>query len=320
MTPDMLAGGQRAESGKIVGHYPVERMSSNARPEVDEERALGTTIFVDGVPVPSRDFVSRRPSGGTSVYEVLRVIDGTPLFLTEHLQRLESSGRRECIEIRDDSTELAGLVRRLVQESGVATGNVKLIVNQDNGATTTLVYFIPHRYPSAEEYRFGVRVATLKRTRQRPGSKSENRALRRDADGCIAKRGVYEVLFVNDAGFVTEGSRSNVFLIQGDVVRTPPVATVLPGITRAKVVSICRELGVRLIEQRCHYRDLSAMQALFLTGTSPKVLPVASVDDITFGSPNPLLRAIMDGYDAMVTAYLAQSARRAPPGAPRRTQ
>ena len=95
---------------------------------------------------------------------------------------------------------------------------------------------------------------------------------------------------------MTEGSRSNVFFVRDNVFYTAPLPHVLPGTSRKRVLNICQEEGMTVVEQRVNYKDIASYQAAFITGTSPLVLPIAHIDGIAFDPHHPLLVKVMEHY------------------------
>jgi len=97
-------------------------------------------------------------------------------------------------------------------------------------------------------------------------------------------RGFAEAIVLSSAGTVSEGSGANVFLVKDGVLRTPPpVASILPGITRACVMQLARDLGTEVREEMVAREMLYLADEVFLTGTAAEVTPVRSVDGIAVG-------------------------------------
>jgi branched-chain amino acid aminotransferase len=116
---------------------------------------------------------------------------------------------------------------------------------------------------------------------------------------------VYEVLFYNGQGLLTEGSKSNLFFIVGNDVVTAPGDMVLKGITRKYVIQVIRERGFNLIEKAVHVFDVLKYDAVFITGTSPKVLPVNEIRACCHADvQHPVLREIMQGYNEVLLRNL----------------
>ena len=123
-----------------------------------------------------------------------------------------------------------------------------------------------------------------------------NSGLREMTNKIIGEQGVHEVLLIDEENFITEGSRSNVFFIKDNTLFTAPLPHVLPGTSRKRVLIICQENNIRVEEKRVAYKDLSTYEAAFITGTSPLVLPILHIDNITFDPHHPLLVRVMEYY------------------------
>ncbi len=120
--------------------------------------------------------------------------------------------------------------------------------------------------------------------------------------------GYAEGLALDSRGFVSEGSGENVFLVQNDVLITPPLgASVLSGITRDSVIRIARDLGIEVREEQMPRGQLYTCQELFLTGTAAEITPIKTVDTIQVGRgacPGPITRRIMNEFYGTITGEL----------------
>ncbi|MFU0823695.1 aminotransferase class IV [Clostridium sp.] len=242
---------------------------------------------------------------GKSLYEVIRIIKGVPLFLEDHLKRLYKSAETTNLEIWLKKEEIEKSIKELSKINNIENGNVKIIFNYNkNNERNFLCYFIKAKYPSKEMYEKGVKTSLYQAERENPTAKVINTNLREAADRIIQETGVYEVILVNKDGYITEGSRSNIFMIKNNSVYTAPVCEVLPGITRDYIIKACRNLGYEVIEERIHYKDIENIQGLFISGTSPKVLPVAQVENKKFDAKNKIVIEIMKEYDRILEEYI----------------
>jgi len=109
---------------------------------------------------------------------------------------------------------------------------------------------------------------------------------------------------VDRDGMITEGSRSNVFFVKGDVFYTAPASMVLEGITRQKVIECLTKLAFPVVEQAVKGNEIDKFDAAFLTGTSPKVLPVSAVGKQMFDVRNNAILKLMDIYNQMIQNYI----------------
>ncbi|MBP1760651.1 MAG: aminotransferase, class [Firmicutes bacterium] len=255
------------------------------------------------------DFNPYITSAGRSVYEVIRIVNGIPLFMEEHLERLKSSVILINQPLFVSADEIRRQVQDLIEQCAMHEGNVKLTLHFSQDATEPphdfYVYFIEHFYPAEDEYHGGVDTITFKAVRNNPNAKVADLELRERVNLEIKKRNVFEAILLDDEGFITEGSRSNIFMIKDSCIYTTPLLNVLPGITRSKILEICRLQNHKLVEKRLNPAELAEMDAVFLTGTSPKILPIKRVDDMIFASAShPLVIAVMEQYDDLVASYI----------------
>lgn len=229
-----------------------------------------------------------------SVYEVVRVTDGRPVFLEEHYSRLEKSLAAMGRVPEFSCEELRECIADLVSESGIKDHNIKIEADVEGFSR---LYLSPTHYPEPEMYRTGVKTDLFRGERRSPNVKMMDRELREATDEVIRKGGLYEVLLVDRNGQITEGSRSNVFFIKDGEVFTAPAEKVLLGVTRSKIIEIIRAMGVTLHEEAVDAGDIGSFDAAFISGTSPKVLPIASAGETSFDVNEPILRKIMEKYD-----------------------
>jgi len=229
-----------------------------------------------------------------SVYEVIRLTDGKPQFLPEHYARLENSLGAIGMPVPFTSEKLADSIRELAEEGQIRDHNLKLEVDVSGHG---VLYLNPTHYPSAQQYAEGVKTELFRGERKNPNIKMMDQALRDATDAAIREHNLYEVILVDRGGQITEGSRSNIFFIKNGEVFTSPLHQVLPGVTRGKIIEIVRSKGIRVHEELISASDIASFDAAFISGTSPKVLPISSVGDIAYDVNEPLLRDIMAWYD-----------------------
>ncbi|MDD4847298.1 MAG: aminotransferase class IV [Bacteroidales bacterium] len=233
---------------------------------------------------------------GIVVYEVIRIIDGKPLFLQEHLKRLEHSAQLRLPFIPDANAVKTAL-REMITRHHLTIGNVEIQINH---CQEILIKIIPHFYPTTIMYSEGVCLGTMVAERQNPNAKEKNLSLRDRANELIQTQHYYEMLLVNQQGEITEGSRSNVFFIKDQQVYTSPITAVLQGITREKIIDICHEQSIILHETNLPLSQMATFEAAFMTGTSPAVLPIQKIDQQVFSVHHELTDLIRKSYQQMV--------------------
>lgn len=241
------------------------------------------------------------------IYEVIRIIDGTPLFLEEHIERLSKSAKLLNYDIKDILETLVSDTKKTVSLNESPEKNMKILLyNIENPIPDYYIFFIDSNYPDETLYKNGVKAITHKATRNNPHAKIINNEFRKSANENMEKNNAYEALLVNDNDEITEGSRSNVFFVKDDAVYTSPGNDVLLGTTRNKIIKICEDSNIKVYEEPITLDFVKTCDALFMTGTSPKVLPISMVDDKVYDSPNnKVVLKIMEAYDTLVNEYLS---------------
>lgn len=244
--------------------------------------------------------------GEQILYDVIRIINGVPLFWGAHYERLRNSSALSGLSLQYSSAEIKDKLKGLIAKNNIAEGNLKLLFTRkgENEGRDLIAFFVVHKYPTANEYKLGVRTITLNAERKNPNVKLINKSLRDRCNQLISEKGVYEVLLVDNEHNITEGSRSNVFFIRNNEIITPPVSDVLPGITRAYILDICRNLNLEITERKVSVDEIDRLDGIFISGTSPKVLPVISVDQYTFSFESILLKRIMEAFDRTIEEYI----------------
>jgi branched-chain amino acid aminotransferase len=247
-----------------------------------------------------RDLKSIVLKGGLdmpSVYEVIRIKDGRPMFLKEHYDRLGNSLASLGLMAPFTYDELAGHIGSMISDYSIQNHNLRMAVDLSG---YSVIYMSPTHYPDPVLYETGVRVGILHGERKNPNIKMMDRELRDAADAAIRKKEVFEVLLADRQGNITEGSRSNVFFIRDGELYTPPAAQILKGVTRLKVLEVAEKTGLNIHEEPISVEQALESAAAFISGTSPGVLPIASIEGRSFDVNDSVLRQIMYNYDQLL--------------------
>ncbi|MDA3943530.1 MAG: aminotransferase class IV [Bacteroidetes bacterium] len=259
--------------------------------------------------ISSCDFNVEKLDNQGYVYEVVRVMQAVPLFLEDHLKRMYNSLALANSEPKVSSDFVRNSLLKLISFNKVDYGNIKIIIGnpQDAHKPFYAAWFQPHFYPSDANYEQGVKVAFLEHERPDPNAKIWHTNYQELVRETKLRQGVFELLLSND-GKVTEGSKSNIFLIKDQAIYTPPELEVLNGITRQKVILLANQNNIHLVEKSVRKADIAAADALFLSGTSPKILPVSMIlPDKQFQTDHPLLRKMIGLYDALIENYIDEN-------------
>ncbi|MCU0461329.1 MAG: aminotransferase class IV [Bacteroidales bacterium] len=256
----------------------------------------GKKFILNGELEPCDQFSNAMVYEGDSVYEVIRMYKGNPVFFYDHMERLEMSTRLQQKKMLADAESLKKDIINLSKSDRKKEANLKIVFNYNKDSGNYMVYFIEPIYPTEEQYRRGVKGILFYAERKDPASKVINHKLRSSIYHKLILDGGYEALLVNEKGQVTEGSRSNIFFLKGNSLTTAPEKMILSGITRKHILDICREQNIT-VRMSCIKADsISDYEAVFMTGTSPMVLPFCCIDDRKFKVGNPLIEKLRTLY------------------------
>lgn len=276
-----------------------------------------TTVYLNGQFVPKGEArISVEDRGfifGDGIYEVVRVIEGRIFAWDAHASRMADGLAGLRIDATGaDSATLRGVCERLVRENGLTSGEATVYLQVSRGAATRVHHFPPAGTPTTvyasaaafkpnfamrENGAKGITFADIRWARC--DLKTVNLLGPVLARQAAAEAGAYEAIFHRD-GMVTEGAATNAFMVIGGVLRTYPLSHyILPGITRAVLVELARELGIPLEERPVSLRELPHVDELFVCGTTTDVQPIVELD----GKP------VKDGRPGPVTARLREALR-----------
>jgi len=285
---------------------------------------------VNGIVVPAEEArVSVLDNGfafGDSVYEVLRTYDGLPFEPGRHFRRLRASAARLGFSIPASDADLLAQVGGLLARVGRGESYIRIIVSRGlgdcsysfdrvQGPTVVMIQKPLPPYP-AWHYQDGIEIAAVGVRRNHPRAldpaiKSSNLLNNILAMREAQSRGAEEPVLLNQEGFLAEGASTNVFLVRGGMIFTPPLsAGILAGITREVVLELLPGLGIPFGERPLHLDELLSADEAFLTSTTREVVPVRQVDGASVGSgrPGPLTRRVMVAFGAYAPAHCGQGA------------
>jgi branched-chain amino acid aminotransferase len=242
----------------------------------------GKKFILNGELHPFDHFDNSLVYEGDSVYEVIRMIKGHPVFFHDHMERLESSIRIRQKENLVKISDLRNNIIDLAKTEKRKDINLKIVFNYNQDSRNYLIYFIEPIYPSEEQYKKGVKGILFYAERKDPESKVINHKLRSSIYYKLILESGYEALLVNQDNQITEGSRSNIFFLKGETLTTAPDDKILNGITRKHILEICHEHKIKVNFICVPVESIQDYDAAFMTGTSPMVLQFYCIGNIYF--------------------------------------
>jgi branched-chain amino acid aminotransferase len=231
---------------------------------------------------------------GDGVFEVIRVYDGQPFALEEHLRRLERSAANVRLPL--DVEAVRADANRLLAHAGAGPGHEALRVALTRGGRRLLL--TEPLTPMSERVRLA--SITYAPTRILDGVKSLSYAANMLASRLAQERGFDEALLVTPHGRVLEAPTSSIFWVQGEEILTPPLDDhILASITRAHVIEL-----TGATERACTLADLEGADEAFLASTIREVQAVGAIDGKEFAAVGPRTRAAAEALRARIESLL----------------
>ena len=287
----------------------------------------GEKIWVDGGFVDWADakvhLLTHTLHYGLGVFEGIRCYrtDGgrSAVFrLSEHIRRLFDSARINQLEIPFSREEIEEATLETMRRNHLEEGYMRPLVfigdgemglnPGGNAIRVAIMAWAWGAYLGEESMEHGIRAKVSTFSRHYVNAKmTKGKTCGDYVNSILAKRealldGYDEAIMLDTQGLVSEASGENIFLVRDGVLRTPPLHTVLDGITRESVCELAADKGI-LVEERSVARDdLYIADEIFLTGTAAEVTPVREVDRRTVGDGRrgPVTKLLQEAYFAAV--------------------
>jgi branched-chain amino acid aminotransferase len=256
---------------------------------------------------------------GLGVFEGIRAYHGhdgrTAIFrLKEHIRRLFDSAHVMQLDIPYSQAEIESVCCEILRVNGMEQGYIRPLVfvgdgvmglhPQNNPIRVAIISWFWGAYLGDEGLKWGIRAKISSFARHHVNvTMTMAKTTGNYVNSIMAKRevtslGYDEALMLDTDGYVAEASGENIFLVKDGVVKTPPLTAVLPGITRASIITLARDLNIPVVEEIFSRDELYLADEIFLTGTAAEVTPVREVDNrvIGPGKPGPITKQLQDAF------------------------
>ncbi len=242
---------------------------------------------------------------GLGVFEGIRCYEcadgGSAIFrLTEHLERLYNSAKIVELEIPYPMERISRAIQETLRVNRLAEGYIRPLIYLGEGAMGLLPTDNPVRvalivwpwgaYLGADGLEHGIRAKVSSYSRHHPNvTMTKSKTCGDYVNSILAKRevtrlGYDEAIMLDTTGMVSEASGENIFIVRNGRLKTPPLGSVLDGITRDSVIVIAHDKGIEVVEQPVTRDELYSADECFLTGTAAEVTPIREVDDRMVGT------------------------------------
>ncbi len=281
-------------------------------------------IFVNGDVIKKSDAkVSVFDSGfmlGDGVWEGLRLYDRQWVFFDEHMERLFSAAKAIDLKIDHDAEGILNALEKTRLSNNIETdAHARIMITRGvkirpfqhpslSQSGPTFVIIIEHSKPQIAR---PIKLATVPHIRGLPMSqdpKLNSHSKLNCVLACIAaeKAGADEALMLDINGFVNTTNACNFFIVRNGEVWTSTGDYCMNGITRGKVIEICKNNNIKVFEKNFSLVDTYSADEAFLTGTFGAQTAVSSVDGRTIGSGEmgPITKEIRKLYTSLINEQL----------------
>jgi len=260
---------------------------------------------------------------GLGVFEGIRAyhgVDGrTAIFrLPEHIRRLFDSAHVMQMEIPFSQSEIEAVCGEILRRNGLQAGYIRPLAfvgegvmglhPQNNPIRVAVISWVWGAYLGDEGLSKGIRAKISSFARHHVNvTMTMAKTTGNYVNSIMAKReatllGYDEALMLDTDGYVAEATGENIFLVRDGIIKTPPLTAVLPGITRASIITLAQDLNIPVVEQIFSRDELYLADEVFLTGTAAEVTPVREVDNrrIGPGHPGPITLKLQEAFFKVV--------------------
>jgi branched-chain amino acid aminotransferase len=259
---------------------------------------------------------------GEGVFETLRVYGHEPFRLLGHLERAAHGAERLGFDPPSTGT-IIDAVHATIAGNHDVHGDVDTALRltmtpgrldpttpwpMQRVGSPTLILTSHRLIVPAAIYDIGVDAITVPWGREAPDVKAVSYLAASLARRQAHRAGADEALLTDGHGNVLEGSASNVFAVEGDVLVTPPISEgLLPGVTRAAVLEVAERFGLVVRQETLTVERLTLADEAFLTATTREVTPLVRIDgrSVGDGAPGSMTLRLLDGYRDLVRSELA---------------
>jgi len=293
---------------------------------LEDERNRSILIYVNGELKPrDQATVSVYDSGfmlGDGMWEGMRLYDGVWAFFEEHMDRLFNSCKAVSLDIGMDREEVRTAMAKTAAANNMYTDvHCRLMVTRGikdkpfqhpalSRSGSTVVIIMEHSKPSPGLQGRGIRLATVPQVRGLPmaqDAKYNSHSKLNCVIACLQaeQAGADEGLMLDPHGFVNTTNACNFFIVRKGEVWTSTGDYCMNGVTRQKVIDVCRENDIPVFERNYSLVDAVSADEAFLTGTFGAQTPVSMIDGKSVGTGElPITSRIQALYKTLIIEHV----------------
>lgn len=250
---------------------------------------------------------------GYAVFDFIRVSNGTPLFLSRHIDRFFQSAKEMRLDMPCSKSDLHSLVHEIIRINQVKDAGVRMLLTGGNspdgihlGKPQLFIVTDALTAPPEEMRTEGYQLVSYPYRRHFPLVKTTDYTMELWLRPMIEDHRANDVLY-HHHGIISECPRCNFFVVNEAGNLVTPDSHVLPGVTRSSIIEIANEIGI-LIELRDLYlHELPFVREAFICSTTKRIIPVSRIDDIYLPVKGPVTSLLYQRFMERELAEIANA-------------
>lgn len=256
---------------------------------------------------------------GSSVFEGIRIYNGKPFKVCEHLDRLHHSASCLGFTIPFSTGQLVAATHTQIELNKIINGYARpvawrgtetMLIGGGSKTANTAIAVWPTFDKERQELRESGSRLCISAWRKPAANASPYSAkaasiytLCTIVKNQAVELGYDDAIMLDNHGNITEGTTSNFFMIIDNELHTPVADCFLNGITRQTVIELAHDQGIKVHERHIKPQELESIQAAFLTGTAIEIMPIRAIENHRYDTQHPLLKNLMQSYSDLVNLH-----------------
>ena len=228
---------------------------------------------------------------GYALFDYLKVVNGVPLYVEDHLDRLFHSAQQLHLPLTQTREALKDIIRQLMERNNLPQSGIRITLTggyspdgYSVAAPNLIIGQSPLQLPTAEAVQRGIKLMAQLHQRQLPHVKTTDYVMAIWLQPKLKEAGADDILYYN-ANSITECPRANLFMVKEGKLITP-AHNILKGVIRKQVLQLAADI-LPVEERDISLQELKSAEEVFITSTTKQILPVNQVDDVVLFKKGP---------------------------------
>ncbi len=225
---------------------------------------------------------------GYGIFDFLRVVGTTPLYINDHLDRFYYSADEMRLPVPHTKEALQTIIRQLITSNGLAHSGIRIMLSggssQDGYSIVEpnlVIVQSPLTPPPGTVLLPGYTIVTYPHQRQMPHVKTTDYLMAIWLQPWVKEQGADEVLYHNH-GIVSEFPRANFFMVTDEQTLVTPANHILKGVTRKQIIELAKAKGITVLEKDISLTDIHSATEAFIASSTKRVIPIRQLDEKIF--------------------------------------